>query len=132
MGNHTYAGIGFELQDFIKGGTRHFTFHANGSLEFLYIVDPDNWHVIPYVATRLEQDGIVMRECDSPLPLIQHTLRQNLHTLSPTEITELVDLIGLKIGESAADEVKKSDCALALANVTVFGVFTQQISFPSS
>ena len=118
MGNHTYAGIGFELHVFIKGGTRHFTFHANGNLDFLYIVDPDNWHVIPYVATRLEQDGIVMRECDSPLPLIQHTLRQNLHTLSPTEITELVDLIGLKIGESAADEVKKSDCSdnfLALA-----------------
>ena len=71
MGNHTFTAIGFELQDFSTGGTRHFTFHANGSLEFLYIVDPDNWQVIPYVATRLAQEGIVMRESSSPLQLSQ-------------------------------------------------------------
>ena len=82
---------------------------------------------LPPPATRLSS----FSSCD-PLRLIRHTIRQNLHTLTAKEITELVDLLGIKIEESAADEVKKSDCALALANVTVFGVFTQQISVPSS
>jgi len=73
MGNHTFKAIGLELQDFSTGDTRHFTFHANGSLvlKFLYIVDPDNWQVMPYVATRLAQEGIVMRESSSPLQLSQ-------------------------------------------------------------
>ena len=118
MGNYTYAAIGLGLREFEINGAAHFTFHAKENLEFLYIVDPTNWHVIPYVATRLAAEGIVMKQSEEPVPLIQHTLRQPQHSLNAQEIQDIVKLLEIETEESAADQVNLSDCSnqfLALA-----------------
>ena len=96
MGSHEFAAIGVKLHRFEVDNVPHFEFHSScKQCEFLYVTDPLDWEVIPFVAMRLPRHGIVLQKCANAVPLMQHALRQELHELTEDDIANCIKLLEL-------------------------------------
>ena len=112
MGNFLFAALGLRLHPFEVEGALHFTFTFDAKPEFLYVVDPMDWEAIPYTATRLQGHGIVMRQSAAQMPLMRHSLRQELHSITEDDITECLKRLDIEL---TPPNNKTSDMFLALA-----------------
>ena len=98
MSNYCYAALGVKLRSLDIAEGRIFSFNDE-PLEFLYMIDPVDWIVIPFEATRLPKHGIVMQQSADPMPLMRHTLRQPRpqHSLTDEEIAKFVKHLNLTL-----------------------------------
>ena len=118
MGNHVFAAMGLILRGFDLAGRTYYKFNvgADAAFEFLYVVDPLDWEVIPYAATRLQGQGIVMEVVEAPMPLMRHTLRQELHTMTEDDIAKCVEIaVGAEHVPPEDNNMRSSDMFIALA-----------------
>ena len=75
MGNRIWAVIGLPLEEVSTvDGVRYSFGRAQRALQWFHIFALKNWDIVPFVATRHEQHGVIMKPTGPPQPLVKHVL----------------------------------------------------------
>ena len=56
------------------------------AVEYIHIVDPSKWQIIPYAACRLESHGVVLKQIGAPVGLIKSSL-MGAHNFTQADLT---------------------------------------------
>ena len=85
-------------------GDNEFTFCVDGSglVDRLFITDPRQWQVASLEATRVFDVGIVVRQVDSCVPLVEAGLLHYGMKLTTADVCRLLDLYGIDCDRTLA------------------------------
>ena len=103
MGNRVWAALGLPLQEFDIDGVVHYTFEARARVVWYHVIAPEQWDVVPFVASRHEVQGVVMKVTGTPEPLPKHCLQnKNTNSLTDHDLHRL--LVHLQLSQAESPE----------------------------
>ena len=75
LGNRLWGALATPLERFQQAGDEatYYSF-TQSAIEYIHIVDPAKWHIIPYAACRLESHDVVFKQVWVPVGLIKSSL----------------------------------------------------------
>ena len=75
LGNRLWGALAAPLEPFQQAGDEamYYSF-TQSAIEYIHIVDPSRWQIIPYAACRLGSHGVVLKQTGVPAGLIKSSL----------------------------------------------------------
>ena len=98
LGNRVWAGLTLPLQRVAVESDPDVVYYTlfRAPIQWLHILSPIDWWVLPFEACRVEGKGIIFRVTQAPIPLVKHVLSsKNKNLLNDKDITRMALRLGL-------------------------------------
>ena len=119
LGNHSWAMLGWPLivvsQD--AQGFRTLRFNENGKIQWIHIIDPYYFSVIPWETYRHQEHGLILEQVGEPITLIRGALENISTALDHSDLVRIAARLNLaNVGSLDLRETLLMEIAMCISN----------------
>ena len=106
LGNAVWGALVWPMQRVtLNDGAAAFMFSRMGPVTWLHIVNPSDWHVLPWKAARHCDHGVLLEQCGDPISLLRHGLG-NKNSLHCDDLLMCAKHLGIEVKEQDTSDAK--------------------------